>query len=74
MQQSTSRSKIRETEAEESAHHRRMVVVLPEDLDSLPGTTWQLTTLFNSSPWGSDILFWPLRAPGKYVEHIRICR
>lgn len=27
---------------------------------SIPSTTWQLTTVLNSSPRGCDILFWPL--------------
>ena len=30
---------------------------------------WEPTTVCNSNYRGSNILFWPLRAPGRHVEH-----
>ena len=37
-------------------------------------STWQLTTVCNSSPRGSDILFWPPWIPGIHMVHRHTCK
>lgn len=43
------------------AQQLRVLATLPEDQDSVPSTQWRLTTIHDSSSWGSDDLLCPPR-------------
>ena len=47
----------------------RAPTVLPENLTLIPGTAWQFTTNWSSSPKGSDAIFWPLGTWGTHEVH-----
>jgi hypothetical protein len=47
---------------------------LPEDPDSTPRTTWQLSIVCNSSLRGPDALFCPPWAPSMQVANRYTCR
>ncbi|KAL6034055.1 hypothetical protein STEG23_018990 [Scotinomys teguina] len=43
----------------------KAVAEAPFKTQTVPAATWQLTTVYKSSSKGSNILFWPVRTPGK---------
>lgn len=57
-------------EAGELAQWLRHLLLSQKTRVPLPASTWQLTTLWNSSSRKPSMLFWPLNALGTYV----ICR
>jgi hypothetical protein len=43
----------------EMAQSLRALAAISKDLRAqFPAPTWQLMIVYNSSPWGSDTLFW----------------
>lgn len=47
-------------------------MALPSTQVQFPTPTWQLTTVYNSSPRGSGALVWPL--PGTHVMDRYTCK
>ena len=52
----------------------RVLTALPEDLGLIPSTHMVANNVYNFSSRGSDVIFWPLRAPGMHVVLRYACR
>ena len=51
----------------------RVLTALPEDLGLIHSTHRVANNVYNFSSRGSDVIFWPLRAPGMHAVYRRTC-